>query len=75
MLCWNGIDRSMKMKVTSRALDKKLTVNNSQKKKKKLMEQAHELFYSKGASLGTRKIMLDYVWEYCVKPQLGYSFS
>lgn len=28
MLSWNGIDRSMKMKETSRAIDKKLSVNN-----------------------------------------------
>ena len=45
------------------------------KKKKKLMEEIRDKFYSHGQELGTRKIMLDYVWDYAVKPQLGYSFS
>lgn len=31
MLGWNGIDRSMKMRETSRATDKKLSVNNNPK--------------------------------------------
>lgn len=45
------------------------------KKKKKLQEEAHENFYKKGSELGTRKNMLDYVWQECVRPQLGYSFA
>lgn len=45
------------------------------KKKKKLQEEAQNLFYSKGEERGTRKNLLDYVWQECIRPQLGYSFS
>lgn len=45
---------------------------------KKLRDQIVQLekdFYKKGEDLFTRKVFLDYVWEKCIKPQLGYSFS
>lgn len=45
------------------------------KKKPALVAECKELFYKKGAELGTRKEFLDYVWEYDITPQLGYSFS
>jgi hypothetical protein len=34
------------------------------------IEIANE-YYEDGEKLGTRKQMLDYVWKYCLKPQLG----
>ena len=33
------------------------------KKKAKLLEETKELFYKKGKELGTRQVMLDYVWN------------
>jgi DNA polymerase-3 subunit alpha len=45
------------------------------KKKAKLIEQSHNLFFQKGESLGTRPILLHYVWDVQIKRQLGYSFS
>ena len=33
------------------------------------------MFYRKGEEAGTRKVLLDYVWEEQITPQLGYSFS
>lgn len=41
------------------------------KKKPKLVEESKKLFFEKGAAIGTRKEMLDYVWKYCIKCQLG----
>lgn len=49
--------------------------NNNLKKKKKLQEEAKENFYKKGRELGTSDNMLNYCWDQCVKPQLGYSFN
>lgn len=45
------------------------------KKNPKLLAETKELFYKKGMELGTRKVMLDYVWEVQFKRQFGYSFS
>lgn len=45
------------------------------KKKPKLIEEVKELFYIKGAELGTSQAMLDYVWKKQISRQLGYSFS
>ena len=45
------------------------------KKKKALQEAAKDLFYEKGLSRGTRKVMLDYVWDGQISMQLGYGFS
>lgn len=45
------------------------------KKKKALQEAAKDLFYEKGLSRGTRKVMLDYVWDVQISMQLGYGFS
>lgn len=45
------------------------------KKKAKLLEETKELFYKKGKELGTRQVMLDYVWNVQFKRQFGYSFS
>lgn len=39
------------------------------------MREAKGLFYAKGKQVGTRKEFLDYVWNYCIEPQSGYSFS
>lgn len=32
-------------------------------------------FFEKGNKCGTREEFLNYVWVYCIEPQLGYSFS
>ena len=32
-------------------------------------------FFEKGKNCGTREEFLNYVWVYCIEPQLGYSFS
>ena len=45
------------------------------KKKAKLIDEIHKKFYDSGEKLGTRKEMLDYVWNVQIKRQLGYSFS
>ena len=45
------------------------------KKNFREIDAVKELFYTKGAEAGTRKVLLDYVWEHCVSLQLGYSFS
>lgn len=45
------------------------------KRDRNLIEQVSKKYYEDGEKLGTRKQMLDYVWKYCLKPQLGYSFS
>lgn len=45
--------------------------------KKDPQQQASQkdLFYESGRRLGTRDIMLDYVWNECFKPTFGYAFS
>ena len=45
--------------------------------KKKMADIAdfEKLFYKSGESAGARKEFLIYVWNTCIKPQLGYSFS
>ncbi len=45
------------------------------KKKKDIIDKTREMFYEDGIANGTRKEMLHYVWEYCIKPQAGYGFS
>lgn len=45
------------------------------KKKFREIEAVKELFYEHGNELGTRKELLDYVWNVQVNYQLGYSFS
>lgn len=75
MLGWVGKDQPMKMRETSRAMDKKPWVNNNPKKVGSLYEQAHELFYEKGLNLGRRDRLLDYIWDIQIAMQKGYSFS
>ena len=41
------------------------------KKKKEIIDEVTAEYYRKGTELGTRKEMLDYVFKYCIKPQLG----
>ena len=45
------------------------------KKVKSIIEEARTLFFEEGLKAGTRREMLDYVWDHCIKPQLGYSFN
>ncbi len=39
------------------------------------IQENKEKYFAYGKKLGTRQQFLDYVWTYCVEPQLGYSFS
>lgn len=45
------------------------------KKKASVIEEAKNMFYEKGLENGARKILLDYVWNVQITPQLGYAFS
>ena len=45
------------------------------KKDPKKQAEVKEMFFAKGRENGTREEMLNYVWNECVVPQLGYSFS
>jgi DNA polymerase-3 subunit alpha len=45
------------------------------KKSQSAIDESHKYFYQMGKELGTRKEMLDYVWDIQIKRQLGYSFS
>ena len=40
-----------------------------------IVEEARDMFFETGLKAGTRQEMLSYVWDMCIKPQLGYSFS
>lgn len=52
-------------------LKDKKPLDNIMKKNPKLLAETKELFYKKGMELGTRKVMLDYVWEVQFKRQFG----
>ena len=41
------------------------------KKKPELIEEIKTKFYSMGKERGTREVMLNYVWNKCIVPQLG----
>lgn len=41
------------------------------KKKKDIIDAAFKRYYEKGQQIGTRKAMLDYVYTFGIKPQLG----
>lgn len=45
------------------------------KKVGKTFEEAHQLFYKKGLEIGTRKELLDYIWDVQISLQKGYGFS
>ena len=45
------------------------------KKKVNQIAKYKNIFYESGKKLGTRKEMLDYVWDYQISISLGYSFS
>lgn len=45
------------------------------KKKGKLYDKAHDLFYEWGLKLGTSKTFLDYIWNVQIAMQKGYGFS
>ena len=45
------------------------------KKSQKAQDEAKALFFSKGAEIGTRRQLLNYVWDVQISRQLGYSFS
>ena len=41
------------------------------KKKPELIEEIKTKFYAMGKERGTREVMLNYVWNKCIVPQLG----
>lgn len=45
------------------------------KKKPELRESMREEFFRRGKEIGTREVMLDYVWNVQFATQFGYSFS
>lgn len=61
----------MKMRVTSRAVDKKLLVNNILKKNKELQQKMKQTFFEKGKEIGTSDNLLNYIWKEVVGKQLG----
>ena len=71
MPSWVGSNQPMKMRETSRAMDKKPQVNNNLKKKPELREDMRLEFFRRGKELGTREVMLDYVWNVQFATQFG----
>ena len=63
----------MKMRAISRAVDKKLLVNNNLKKKKDLQQQMRGKVFEAGKELGTSRNLLNYFWYEVVGKQLGYA--
>lgn len=45
------------------------------KKKKAKIKEAEVLFYERGLNNNCSQELLDYVWNFCFKPQFGYAFS
>ena len=45
------------------------------KKNKEALQEAKDLFYSKGLENGARELFLNYIWEEKFSAQFGYSFS
>lgn len=41
------------------------------KKNQQVIDEVKEMFYTKGTEAGTRKLLLDYVWNEQITPQLG----
>lgn len=44
-------------------------------KAKDMIEEVYNKFIQSGTTLGNRELFLNYVWESCIVPQLGYAFS
>lgn len=44
-------------------------------KAKDMIEEVYNKFMVSGTSLGNRTVFLQYVWDSCIVPQLGYAFS
>lgn len=42
---------------------------------KDLIEGVHKEFVNQGVNNGNREVFLNYVWNSCIVPQLGYAFS
>lgn len=76
----NTQEDMMEVLMNSRITDFDLILANKARKivaKKKANDVVGfmELFYNKGYEAGCRKEFLTYIWNTCIKPQLGYSFS
>lgn len=41
------------------------------KKKADVIESCRHMFYEKGQQCGSRTVFLNYIWDFCIKPQLG----
>ena len=61
----------MKMRAISRAVDKKLLVNNKLKKNKDLQQKMKSMFFEHGREIGTSDNLLTYIWKEVVGKQLG----
>lgn len=44
-------------------------------KAKDMIEEVHNRMIDQGMSLGNRREFIEYVWNSCIVPQLGYAFS
>lgn len=44
-------------------------------KAKHMINEVYNLFINQGIENGNRRIFLEYIWETCIVPQLGYAFS
>ena len=44
-------------------------------KAKDMIEEVHNRMLDQGMSLGNRREFIEYVWNSCIVPQLGYAFS
>ena len=44
-------------------------------KAKDMIEEVHNRMLDQGMSLGNRREFIEYVWNACIVPQLGYAFS
>lgn len=44
-------------------------------KAKDMVDEVYNKFMNSGTGLGNREVFLQYVWDSCIVPQLGYAFS
>lgn len=70
------MELSMNPNISNFGMEKASKLRKSiAKKSAKLAAEAKDMFYEEGIKAGNRINILNYVWEKCIIPQLGYSFS
>ena len=57
------------------ATTKAVAETKAKAKAKDMVEEVYNRFVANGELLGNRRLFLEYVWESCIVPQLGYAFS